>query len=95
MRTILQPALQLIASEDDDSISETVDQGFSHFSEAPTKQGASYNKMSPDKDTGESWTLNSEKPRQLGSAKQSDPDLSFLVVKNNVGEKHLFVDLGK
>nr|XP_051688935.1 DNA-directed primase/polymerase protein isoform X9 [Oryctolagus cuniculus] len=50
--------------------------------------------MSPDKDTGESWTLNSEKPRRLGSAKQSDPDLSFLVVKNNVGEKHLFVDLG-
>ncbi|XP_051686406.1 DNA-directed primase/polymerase protein isoform X1 [Oryctolagus cuniculus] len=94
VRKILQPALQLIASEDDDSISETVDQGFSHFSEAPTKQGASYNKMSPDKDTGESWTLNSEKPRQLGSVKQSDPDLSFLVVKNNVGEKHLFVDLG-
>ncbi|XP_017814740.2 DNA-directed primase/polymerase protein isoform X7 [Papio anubis] len=46
-----------------------------------------------EKATGESWTLNSEELERLGSAEQSSPDLSFLVVKNNVGEKHLFVDL--
>lgn len=36
----------------------------------------------------ETW----EKP---GSPKQYIPDLSFLVVKNNMGEKCLFVDLGE
>ncbi|XP_036084561.1 DNA-directed primase/polymerase protein isoform X3 [Rousettus aegyptiacus] len=50
--------------------------------------------MSTDNDRGESWTLNAKKLEGLGSAKQSDPDLSFLVVKNSIGKKHLFVDLG-
>ncbi|XP_077000648.1 DNA-directed primase/polymerase protein isoform X2 [Tamandua tetradactyla] len=85
VRKILQPALKLIANEDD---------GISCFSEAPTKQAISFNKMSIEKNIGESWTLNSKKLERLESAKQSSPDLSFLVVKNNSGEKHLFVDLG-
>uniref|UniRef100_A0A8C9DUN2 DNA-directed primase/polymerase protein n=1 Tax=Prolemur simus TaxID=1328070 RepID=A0A8C9DUN2_PROSS len=46
------------------------------------------------KDIGESWTFNSEKLERRGSAEHSSPELSFLVVKNNMGEKHLFVDLG-
>ncbi|XP_063665303.1 DNA-directed primase/polymerase protein isoform X10 [Pan troglodytes] len=50
--------------------------------------------MFTEKATEESWTSNSKKLERLGSAEQSSPDLSFLVVKNNVGEKHLFVDLG-
>ncbi|XP_058525918.1 DNA-directed primase/polymerase protein isoform X2 [Ochotona princeps] len=50
--------------------------------------------MSQDMGLRENGTLNSRKQDSLGSAKQSDPDLSFLVVKNNMGEKHLFVDLG-
>uniref|UniRef100_A0A8I5TTH3 DNA-directed primase/polymerase protein n=1 Tax=Pongo abelii TaxID=9601 RepID=A0A8I5TTH3_PONAB len=50
--------------------------------------------MFTEKATEESWTLNSKKLERLGSAEQSSPDLSFLVVKNNMGEKHLFVDLG-
>lgn len=95
MRKILQPALHLIASEDDDRNPETMDHGFSHFSETPIKQEISFSEMSTDKDVGESWTLNSKEQERLGSAKQSSPDLSFLVVKNNKGEKHLFVDLGK
>ncbi|XP_069872502.1 DNA-directed primase/polymerase protein isoform X1 [Dipodomys merriami] len=94
VRKILQPALHLIAKDDDDRISETLDHEFPQFSEAPLKQGISLNKMSTDKDKGESWTLNSEKLEKLGPAKPSDPDLSFLIVKNNMGEKHLFVDLG-
>ncbi|XP_046947253.1 DNA-directed primase/polymerase protein isoform X3 [Lynx rufus] len=93
VRKILQPAFHLIASEDD-SISEKTGHGFSHFSETPIKQGISFGKMSPDQDGGESWTLNSEELERLGSAKQSSPDLSFLVVRNNTGEKQLFVDLG-
>ncbi|XP_019522481.1 PREDICTED: DNA-directed primase/polymerase protein [Hipposideros armiger] len=94
VRKILQPAFPLIASEDDDKIPETTGHGFSHFPETPIKQGTSFSKMSTDKDIGESWTLNSEKPGRLGSAEQSSPDLSFLVVKNTTGKKHLFVDLG-
>ncbi|KAM9576217.1 LOW QUALITY PROTEIN: DNA-directed primase/polymerase protein [Trichechus inunguis] len=94
VRKILQPALKLIASEDDDKTPETTGCRFSHFSEASIQQGTSFNTMSMEKDTRESWTLNSEKLKRLGSAKQSSPDLSFLVVKNNIGEKHLFVDLG-
>ncbi|XP_008515499.1 DNA-directed primase/polymerase protein isoform X2 [Equus przewalskii] len=94
VRKILQPALHLIASEDDDRNPETMDHGFSHFSETPIKQEISFSEMSTDKDVGESWTLNSKEQERLGSAKQSSPDLSFLVVKNNKGEKHLFVDLG-
>ncbi|XP_073896935.1 DNA-directed primase/polymerase protein isoform X9 [Macaca fascicularis] len=90
LRKILQPALDLLGSEDDDSASETTGHGFPHFLEAPARQGFSFT----EKATGESWTLNSEKLEMLGSAEQSSPDLSFLVVKNNVGEKHLFVDLG-
>nr|XP_028704748.1 DNA-directed primase/polymerase protein isoform X2 [Macaca mulatta] len=89
LRKILQPALDLLGSEDDDSASETTGHGFPHFLEAPARQGFSFT----EKATGESWTLNSEKLEMLGSAEQSSPDLSFLVVKNNVGEKHLFVDL--
>ncbi|KAM5279367.1 DNA-directed primase/polymerase protein isoform 2-T8 [Hipposideros larvatus] len=94
VRKILQPAFPLIASEDDDNIPETTGHGFSHFPETPIKQGTSFSKMSTDKDIGENWTLNSEKPGRLGSAEQSSPDLSFLVVKNTTGKKHLFVDLG-
>ncbi|XP_049720824.1 DNA-directed primase/polymerase protein isoform X1 [Elephas maximus indicus] len=94
VRKILQPALKLIASEDDDRTPETTDHGFSHFSEAPVKQGTSVNTASVEKNVRESQTLNSEKPERPGSAEQSSPDLSFLVVKNNRGEKHLFVDLG-
>ncbi|KAM9043498.1 DNA-directed primase/polymerase protein isoform 6-T16 [Megaptera novaeangliae] len=73
---------------------ETTGHEFSHFSETPIKQGISFSKKSTDEDIGESWTTNSEKLERLGSAKQSSPDLSFLIVKNNIGEKHLFVDLG-
>ncbi|XP_011814938.1 PREDICTED: DNA-directed primase/polymerase protein isoform X2 [Colobus angolensis palliatus] len=94
LRKILQPALDLLGSEDDDSASETTGHGFPHFLEAPARQGFSFNKMFTEKATGESWTLNSKKLERLGSAEQSSPDLSFLVVKNNMGEKHLFVDLG-
>ncbi|XP_034860149.1 DNA-directed primase/polymerase protein isoform X3 [Mirounga leonina] len=94
VRKILQPAFHLIASEDDDSISESTGHGFSHFPETPIKQGISFSKMSSDKDREESRTQNSKEWERLGSAEQSSPDLSFLVVKNNVGEKHLFVDLG-
>ncbi|XP_052018453.1 DNA-directed primase/polymerase protein isoform X2 [Apodemus sylvaticus] len=36
----------------------------------------------------------SEAWKDLESPKQYDPDLSFLVVKNHIGEKCLFVDLG-
>ncbi|XP_011941669.1 PREDICTED: DNA-directed primase/polymerase protein isoform X4 [Cercocebus atys] len=90
LRKILQPALDLLGSEDDDSASETTGHRFPHFLEAPARQEFSFT----EKATGESWTLNSEKLERLGSAEQSSPDLSFLVVKNNVGEKHLFVDLG-
>ncbi|XP_009206217.2 DNA-directed primase/polymerase protein isoform X6 [Papio anubis] len=90
LRKILQPALDLLGSEDDDSASETTGHGFPHFLEAPARQEFSFT----EKATGESWTLNSEELERLGSAEQSSPDLSFLVVKNNVGEKHLFVDLG-
>ncbi|XP_025240428.1 DNA-directed primase/polymerase protein isoform X5 [Theropithecus gelada] len=89
LRKILQPALDLLGSEDDDSASETTGHRFPHFLEAPARQEFSFT----EKATGESWTLNSEKLERLGSAEQSSPDLSFLVVKNNVGEKHLFVDL--
>ncbi|XP_033071693.1 DNA-directed primase/polymerase protein isoform X2 [Trachypithecus francoisi] len=94
LRKILQPALDLLGSEDDDSASETTGYGFPHFLEASARQGFSFNKMFTEKATGESWTLNSKKLERLGSAEQSSPDLSFLVVKNNMGEKHLFVDLG-
>ncbi|XP_007177931.2 DNA-directed primase/polymerase protein isoform X6 [Balaenoptera acutorostrata] len=93
VRKILEPAFHLIASEDDDMTPETTGHEFSHFSETPIKQGISFSKKSTDEDIGESWTTNSEKLERLGSAKQSSPDLSFLIVKNNIGEKHLFVDL--
>ncbi|XP_036694512.1 DNA-directed primase/polymerase protein isoform X2 [Balaenoptera musculus] len=94
VRKILEAAFHLIASEDDDMTPETTGHEFSHFSETPIKQGISFSKKSTDEDIGESWTTNSEKLERLGSAKQSSPDLSFLIVKNNIGEKHLFVDLG-
>ncbi|XP_063090742.1 DNA-directed primase/polymerase protein isoform X4 [Cavia porcellus] len=71
-----------------------MDHKFSHFPETPLKQEISYNQMSPDKDIAKSWTLNSKIPERQESTQQSNPDLSFLVVKNNMGEKHLFVDLG-
>ncbi|XP_077704828.1 DNA-directed primase/polymerase protein isoform X4 [Canis aureus] len=95
VRKILQPAFHLIANEDDDSTSETPGLGFSHFPETPIKQGIAFSKMSSDKDRGENWTLDSREWERLGSAKQCSPDLSFLVVKNNTGEKHLFVDLAE
>ncbi|XP_029773206.1 DNA-directed primase/polymerase protein [Suricata suricatta] len=93
VRKILQPAFHLIASEDY-SISETTGHEFSLFSETPVKQGISFGKISPDKDGGESCTLNSKALERPEPAKQSSPDLSFLVVKTNTGEKQLFVDLG-
>ncbi|XP_048186454.1 DNA-directed primase/polymerase protein [Perognathus longimembris pacificus] len=92
VRKILQPALHLLAK--DDGIPETLDHECFQFSEAPLKQGISFNKVSADEDKEEGWTLNSEKLEKLGPPKQSDPDLSFLIVKNHMGEKHLFVDLG-
>lgn len=95
MRTVLQPAIDSIASEDEGSLPETMSRGFSHLPEALIEQGSSFNKMSPEAGLRESGTLNSRKQDSLGSAKQNDPDLSFLVVKNNMGEKHLFVDLGE
>uniref|UniRef100_A0A8C9Q985 DNA-directed primase/polymerase protein n=1 Tax=Spermophilus dauricus TaxID=99837 RepID=A0A8C9Q985_SPEDA len=94
VRKILQPAFHFIASEDDDRILEITDHESSHFSEAPLKQGSSLNKMLTVKDMGESWALNLEELERLGSADKSGPDLSFLIVKNIMGEKHLFVDLG-
>ena len=94
MRKILQPAFHLIASEDEDMTPETTAREFTHFSETPSEQGTCFGKMSTDIDVGESWTSNSEKLGRLGSAQQSSPDLSFLIVKNDMGEKRLFVDLG-
>nr|XP_058158293.1 DNA-directed primase/polymerase protein isoform X2 [Dasypus novemcinctus] len=93
VRKILQPALTLIDHEDD-LIPETRSNGISHFSEAAIKQAISFNKMSTDKNIGQSSTLDSKKLERLESAKQSSSDLSFLVVKNSIGKKHLFVDLG-
>lgn len=94
VRKILQPAFHLIGREDDASTSETTGHEFSRFPETPIKQGISCSKMSSDTDRGESWAWNSKERESPGSAKLRGPDLSFLVVKNNVGEKHLFVDLG-
>ncbi|XP_037382292.1 DNA-directed primase/polymerase protein isoform X2 [Talpa occidentalis] len=94
VRKILQPAFHLIASEDDHRIQGTTAHGFSHYSETSIRQGVSFSKISTDEDTDESRTLNSEKLERLASAEKSNSDLSFLVVKNNLGEKQLFVDLG-
>ncbi|XP_061260148.1 DNA-directed primase/polymerase protein isoform X4 [Bos javanicus] len=94
VRKILQPAFHLIASEDEDMTPETTGREFTHFSETPSEQGTCFSKMSTDIDVGESRTSNSEKLGRLGSAQQSSPDLSFLIVKNDMGEKRLFVDLG-
>ncbi|XP_060237716.1 DNA-directed primase/polymerase protein isoform X1 [Meriones unguiculatus] len=76
VRKILQPALHLLAKEDEDKIPEVMSHEASCFSDVLLKQEVS-----------EAW----EKP---GPPKQCGPDLSFLVVKNSLGEKHLFVDLG-
>ncbi|XP_029388094.1 DNA-directed primase/polymerase protein isoform X2 [Mus pahari] len=76
VRKILQPALHLIAEDDDAKIPEAVDQEASCFSVTPLKQEIS-----------EAW-------EKLRLPKQCDSDLSFLVVKNHMGEKCLFVDLG-
>ncbi|KAM5313189.1 DNA-directed primase/polymerase protein isoform 1-T2 [Glossophaga mutica] len=97
VRTILQPAFHLIASEDDEDageVPEMAGHGSSHFSEIPVQQGTSYSNTSAEKERGESWTCNSRRPEGLGSAKPGGPDLSFLVVKNASGKKCLFVDLG-
>ncbi|XP_036750251.2 DNA-directed primase/polymerase protein isoform X2 [Manis pentadactyla] len=51
-------------------------------------------RVSADKAMGENWILNSQRLEGPGSARQSSSDLSFLVVKNSRGEKHLFVDTG-
>lgn len=95
VRKILQPAFHLIASEEDNRIPETTGHGFSHFSETSVKQGISVSRVSADKALGENWILNSQRLEGPGSVRQSSPDLSFLVVKNSRGEKHLFVDTGK
>ncbi|XP_052517242.1 DNA-directed primase/polymerase protein [Budorcas taxicolor] len=94
VRKILQPAFHLIASEDDDTTPETTGCEFTHFSETASEQGTCFSKMSTDNDVGKSGTSNSEKLGRLGSAQQSSPGLSFLIVKNDMGEKRLFVDLG-
>lgn len=97
VRKIFQPALHLIAKEDDDGIAGIMDHevnSVSSFSDVSLKQETSFNKMSTDRVIEESWTLNSENAEKLQSPRQSGPDLSFLVVKNNLGAKHLFVDLG-
>ncbi|XP_043749466.1 DNA-directed primase/polymerase protein isoform X5 [Cervus elaphus] len=94
VRKILQPAFHLIASEDDDMTPETTGREFTRFSETPSEQGTCFSEMSTDHNVGEGWTSNSEKLGRLGSAQQSSPALSFLIVKNDMGEKRLFVDLG-
>lgn len=94
VRKILQPAFHLIASEDEDMTPEMTGREFTHFSETPSEQETCFSKMSTDNNVGESRTSNSEKLGRLGSAQQSSPDLSFLIVKNDMGEKRLFVDLG-
>ncbi|KAM5264241.1 DNA-directed primase/polymerase protein isoform 1-T1 [Ctenodactylus gundi] len=94
VRNILQPALHLMSSGDDDTVAESKSHALSHFSETPLKQAVSFNQMSPDDAIGERWNLTSEKAERLASAGQSSPDLSFLIVKDITGEKHLFVDLG-
>ncbi|XP_004682561.1 PREDICTED: DNA-directed primase/polymerase protein [Condylura cristata] len=94
VRKILQPACHLIACEDDHRIQGTTAHGFSPYSETPVRQGVSFSKISTDEDTDESQTLSSKKLERLVSAEQSNSDLSFLVVKNSLGEKQLFVDLG-
>ncbi|XP_065802512.1 DNA-directed primase/polymerase protein isoform X2 [Muntiacus reevesi] len=94
VRKILQPAFHLIASEDDDMTPEMTGREFTRFSETPSEQGTCFSEMSTDHDVGESWTSNSEKLGRPGSAQQSSPDLSFLLVKDDMGEKRLFVDLG-
>ncbi|KAB0352580.1 hypothetical protein FD754_017437 [Muntiacus muntjak] len=94
VRKILQPAFHLIASEDDDMTPETMGREFTRFSETPSEQGTCFSEMSTDHDVGEGWTSNSEKLGRPGSAQQSSPDLSFLLVKDDMGEKRLFVDLG-
>lgn len=73
---------------------ETTGCEFTHFSETASEQGTCFSKMSTDNDVGKSGTSNSEKLGRLGSAQQSSPGLSFLIVKNDMGEKRLFVDLG-
>uniref|UniRef100_A0A2K5QHJ8 DNA-directed primase/polymerase protein n=1 Tax=Cebus imitator TaxID=2715852 RepID=A0A2K5QHJ8_CEBIM len=88
LRKILQPAFYLLGDEDADSAPETRGHGFPHFSEASTKPGFSFNEMFTEKAVEESWTLNSKKLESLGSAEQASPGLSFLVVKNNMGEKN-------
>ncbi|XP_053515879.1 DNA-directed primase/polymerase protein isoform X1 [Artibeus jamaicensis] len=97
VRTILQPAFHLIASEDDEDaggVPETAGRGPPHFSGTPVQQGASCSSLSTAEERGESWTRDSGRPEGLGSATPGSPDLSFLVVKNASGEKCLFVDLG-
>ncbi|XP_051025615.1 DNA-directed primase/polymerase protein [Acomys russatus] len=75
VRKILQPALHLLAKEDENKIPEAMSHEASCF--IPLKQQES-----------------SEAQKKLGSPEQCGPDLSFLVVRNSTGEKHLFVDLG-
>uniref|UniRef100_H0WJ54 DNA-directed primase/polymerase protein n=1 Tax=Otolemur garnettii TaxID=30611 RepID=H0WJ54_OTOGA len=89
VRKIFQPACHLIARENDSGLQEATGHECPHVSEAPVKQG-----ISTDSDMGGNWPFNPGRLERLGSAEQSTPDLSFLVVKNNMGEKHLFVDLG-
>ncbi|XP_006882341.1 PREDICTED: coiled-coil domain-containing protein 111 [Elephantulus edwardii] len=94
VRKILQPAFRLIASEGDDMIQETTHHECSHISEALIEPGPSLSTTTTEKEREETWTLNPEKLERLGATEEGSPDLSFLVVKNDTGEKHLFVDLG-
>lgn len=68
VRKILQPALHLIAEDDEAKVPEAVGQDASGFSVTPLKQEIS------------------EAREKVGLPKQCDPDLSFLVVKNHMGE---------
>ncbi|KAM7111290.1 DNA-directed primase/polymerase protein isoform 3-T4 [Molossus nigricans] len=96
VRKILEPAIHLLASEDDKDdggIPETTGHGFSHFSEAAGEQGTPFSRMPAD-ELRESRMLDSGAPERLGAAERSSPDLSFLIVNDTTGKKRLFVDLG-
>ncbi|XP_028382666.1 DNA-directed primase/polymerase protein [Phyllostomus discolor] len=100
VRTVLQPAFHLIASEDDEDaggVPETAGPASPCFPEAPAQQGTpcSSGGASTEKERGgRSRTCDPRGLEGPGPAQPGRPDLSFLVVKNASGKKCLFVDLG-
>lgn len=86
MRKILQPAFHLIASEDDDMTPETTGCEITHFSETASEQGTCFSKMSTDNDVGKGGASIQRNWGGWESAQQSSPGLSFLIVKNDMGE---------